>query len=244
MAVGAPPLVVIGAEGLWGTFLTLTVIYPLAYTVFPGKDCGGTCYEDPWDSLAMVQDSALLTKLVFGFVFFVTIYNCMVIYVTKYLSSIWHAILDNFRPITIWGLDLAIFYVIAPGKGFGEQWLGFASWVQLSGLLVLFLGTAIYNGSLGLFGEDISDAAIGNRAYQSIPLHDKDGNDIDDNSHDVKVSAMDSPSMTHSPLIYQRNRTHSKDFHHGHGHGVHGSPGGAGLRPRGGSTDRSYHQQV
>jgi len=216
MAVGAPPLVVIGAEGLWGTFLTLTVIYPLAYYVVPGTDCGGTCYEDPWDSLAMVQDSTLLTNLVIGFVFFVTIYNCMVIYVTKYLSSIWHAILDNFRPISIWGLDLAIFYVFAPGQGFGEQWLGFASWVQLAGLFVLFLGTGIYNGSLGEFGEE----ATGNRAYQSIPS-------ADDEPHgSVKVTAMDSPSMTRSPLIYRR------------------SPAG-GQRVRGGSSDRSSkHNQV
>ena len=36
MAVGAPPLVVIGAEGLWGTVLTLLIIYPLAYHVVPG----------------------------------------------------------------------------------------------------------------------------------------------------------------------------------------------------------------
>lgn len=36
------------------------------------------------------------------FVVTVTCYNCAVVYVTKFLSAIWHAILDNFRPITIW----------------------------------------------------------------------------------------------------------------------------------------------
>lgn len=41
----------------------------------------------------------------------------MAVYVTKYLSAIWHAILDNFRPITIWGLDLLIFYVLLPNSG-------------------------------------------------------------------------------------------------------------------------------
>jgi hypothetical protein len=51
------------------------------------------------------------------FVLTVTVYNCAAVYVTKYLSAIWHAILDNFRPITIWGLDLAIFYVLLPGSG-------------------------------------------------------------------------------------------------------------------------------
>ncbi len=66
MAVGAPPLVVIGAEGLWGTFLTLTVIYPMSYYVFPGHDtCGAPgseypCFENPWDSLRMCQNNSML----------------------------------------------------------------------------------------------------------------------------------------------------------------------------------------
>ena len=36
MAVGAPPLVVIGAEGLWGAVLTIVIIYPAAYLLVPG----------------------------------------------------------------------------------------------------------------------------------------------------------------------------------------------------------------
>ncbi len=191
MAVGAPPLVVIGAEGLWGTFLTLTVIYPMARYVFPGSDCGGTCYEDPMDSIAMIQNNPLLFRLTLGFVLTVTVYNCMVIYVTKYLSAIWHAILDNFRPITIWGLDLALFYAIMPGQGFGEQWLGTASWVQLSGLMVLFVGTGVYNGTFGLFGEQTNE-------YQPI------GENNAKPSEYIKTPAsMSSPSLSRSPLIYK-----------------------------------------
>lgn len=95
----APPLVVIGCEGLWGTFLTLTVVYPLSYYL-PGNDGGR--FENPFDAIVMVQNSRTLQLLVCVFVLFVTIYNCAAVYVTKYLSAIWHAILDNFRPITIW----------------------------------------------------------------------------------------------------------------------------------------------
>lgn len=90
------------------------------------------------------------------------------------------------------GLDLAIYYVIAPNqgsdniyallicpilihldhfKGFGEAWT-WASWIQFAGLLVcsmllslkrpcssrccyqvLFVGTAVYNGSLGTWDD-------------------------------------------------------------------------------------------
>lgn len=90
---------VIGCEGIWGTILTLVLVYPIAYAL-PGADNGS--FEDPYDALAMVSNSSTLQYLVAGFVIFVTIYNCMAVYVTKYLSAIWHAILDNFRPITIW----------------------------------------------------------------------------------------------------------------------------------------------
>jgi drug/metabolite transporter (DMT)-like permease len=95
----APPLVVIGCEGLWGTVLTILVIYPIAY-LMPGTDNGS--FEDPWDALQMAHNSTHLKVFMIGFVGLVTIYNCMAVYVTKYLSAIWHAILDNFRPITIW----------------------------------------------------------------------------------------------------------------------------------------------
>lgn len=97
MSIGAPPLLVIGAEGLWGSLLTILIIYPLAYRVFPGTDCNNTCYEDPFHAFDMIRNNSFLTTLTISFVITVTIYNCMVIYVTKYLSAIWHAILDNFR---------------------------------------------------------------------------------------------------------------------------------------------------
>jgi len=150
MAVdNAPPLVVIGCEGLWGTVLTIILVYPMAY-LMPGSDNGH--FEDPFDALHMIMSSPTLKTLVVLFVVTVTTYNCMVVYVTKYLSAIWHAILDNFRPITIWALDLAIFYVIFPGTGFGEQWTS-ASWLQLAGLFILLFGTAIYNGSIVTFDD-------------------------------------------------------------------------------------------
>ena len=128
----APPLVVIGMEGLWGTVLSIFLIYPLAY-MLPGEDVGG-CYENPWNSLHMIQSSPVLPSLVVGFVFTVTAYNMSAIYVTNYLSSVWHAILDNFRPAAIWGLDLFIFYQLLPGSSYGEQWLVPGSYIQVDGL--------------------------------------------------------------------------------------------------------------
>ena len=59
MAVdNVPPLVVIGFEGLWGTLLTLTIVYPLASRI-PGKDVGGV-FESSSDAIAMINNSPSL----------------------------------------------------------------------------------------------------------------------------------------------------------------------------------------
>mmetsp|Transcript_2240 Transcript_2240/g.2334 ORF Transcript_2240/g.2334 Transcript_2240/m.2334 type:complete len:422 (-) Transcript_2240:142-1407(-) len=178
-----PPLVVIGFEGIWGALLTLVLVYPLAYLV-PGSDAGS--YENPYDSFLMIYNSPWLQSILVIFVLTVTVYNCMAVYVTRYLSSIWHAILDNFRPITVWGMDLAIFYLILPGSAYGENW-NEGSYLQLGGLLVLFLGTAVYNGSV----------MICDGGYVAIADKGKD-------EHMIRTEpAMASPSLTRSPMVYR-----------------------------------------
>ena len=67
------------------------------------------------------------------------------VHITQFLSSIWHAILDNFRPVTVWLTGLAMHYMLDPELG--ESWNPL-SYIQLAGMCVLFLGTAIYNGSV------------------------------------------------------------------------------------------------
>ena len=67
------------------------------------------------------------------------------------MSSVWHAILDNFRPISVWGVDLALFYVVTSGA-FGEAWAYPGSYVQVAALGVLLYGTAVYNGSIKVPG--------------------------------------------------------------------------------------------
>lgn len=180
----APPLVVIGMEGLWGTVLTIFVIYPIAYSL-PGNDMGS--YENPFNSYHMIASSPALIMICIAFVLFVTCYNVSVIYVTKYLSSIWHAILDNFRPISIWMLDLCIFYYILPNSAYGEQWLNPGSWVQLAGLFVLLFGTAVYNGSVMLCDGE----------YQALV---SESDSLTLNVAPTSV-AMSSPSLSRSPLL-------------------------------------------
>jgi drug/metabolite transporter (DMT)-like permease len=165
----APPLLLIGMEGLWGTFLCLTVVYPLAYFL-PGADHGS--FEDPFNTYDMVVNTPTIQWAFFIYFFAIFAYNLFAVLVTFLLSSVWHAILDNFRPITVWGTDMFIFYVIA-AEGFGEPWTKW-SYVQLFGMCVLLYGTAVYNapnaGSFKLQGEWFHFGFDMSSEYEEIEL--------------------------------------------------------------------------
>lgn len=151
MDIPAPPLLLIGMEGFWGTFFCVTVVYPIVYYL-PGDDHGS--YEDPFNTWYMIMNSTSIQiafMIYFSSIFF---YNFFAVLVTFLLNSVWHAILDNFRPITVWVTDLVIFYYFTPELG--EEWTVY-SWIQVGGMIVLLYGTAIYNapntGSISLEGQ-------------------------------------------------------------------------------------------
>mmetsp|Transcript_25629 Transcript_25629/g.78835 ORF Transcript_25629/g.78835 Transcript_25629/m.78835 type:complete len:466 (+) Transcript_25629:107-1504(+) len=136
----APPLLVIAMEGFWGLVVCTAVLYPLCYAAG---------VEDPRDTWAMLSNSRDIQITFFFYFVSVFSYNVLAIVVTFMLNSVWHAILDNFRPITVWVTDLVIFYVFSSGN-FGEPWAFPGSYIQLGALAVLLFGTAVYNGSVRL----------------------------------------------------------------------------------------------
>jgi len=152
MEESVPPLFLIGMEGVWGTLMCTCLLYPLAYFT-PGTDHGS--YEDPFNTIVMIRNSTAIQGLFVLYFFTIFAYNLLAVLVTFMLNSVWHAILDNFRPITVWGVDLVIYYLITQGT-LGESWTRW-SFLQLAGMTVLLYGTAIYNapnaGSLKLEGQ-------------------------------------------------------------------------------------------
>jgi hypothetical protein len=94
----------------------------------------------------------------------VFLYNIFAIYVTYLLNSVWHAILENFRPGAIWIVDLLLYYAFTH-RAFGEAWTKW-SWLELVGMFVMIIGTAIYNGSVS--GRAPTDeSSSGGRPKQS-----------------------------------------------------------------------------
>jgi hypothetical protein len=165
-------------EGLWGTLLCLFVVYPIVYYL-PGDDHGS--YEDPFNTLAMFMNSSTIQVSFVIYFFAIFLYNFFAVLVTFMLNSVWHAILDNFRPITVWITDLFIFYVITSSGDFGEAWTKW-SWVQVLGMCVLLYGTAVYNapnaGSVRLDGHWYSLGFDYSEEYKEIEMEEEE-NELD-----------------------------------------------------------------
>jgi len=182
----APPLVVVGMEGVWGSLMIPFIVLPLAYYM-PGPDNG--CIEDIFDTLIMMQNNEALKWMLLLFCGIVFFYNVFCIYVTYLLDSIWHAILDNFRPVSVWAVDLLLFYVFTEG-GFGESW-GPWSWIQLAGMIMLFYGTAVYNASVTLpwfdYTEYEEDLGEEDTVLPPFP----------------RAPGLSSPFIAHSPRIFK-----------------------------------------
>jgi len=142
-----PPLVMVGMEGFWGTVFMWGAVFPWAY-IINGPDKGSM--ENVFDSFQMIQNSSEIQGMLFGFFVTVMLYNIAGILITKLSSSMWHTILDSFRPVSVWATDLLIFYVITQHM-FGEAWTT-TSYIQLAGVVVLLVGTAIYQGKVRIKG--------------------------------------------------------------------------------------------
>ena len=78
----------------------------------------------------MLKNSFTIQWVFFVYFFSVFLYNFFAILVTLMMNSVWHAILDNFRPMTVWGVDMYIYYAIT--MSLGEPWTPY-SFVQLVG---------------------------------------------------------------------------------------------------------------
>lgn len=218
----APPLVVVGMEGLWGTILMPLVVFPWAF-ILPGTDVGG-CVENLWDSFIMTSNSTSIQLVLGAFCLTVWFYNMFCIYVTFLLNSIWHAILDNFRPVSVWATDLLLFYVFTNGA-FGEQWTKY-SWIEFLGMVLLFIGTAVYDGSIRVPGFE----------YPTIlPSH---GGETPTESINPSLS---SPALLRSPLI-NRSLLPQRDLNTEFGGPlINGSKGGYGSVNT--EVHASSHQQ-
>ena len=218
MDVGAPPLLLIGMEGFWGALFCAVVLYPLAYTM-KGTDHG--CIENPYNTYAMLSNSSDLRWMFLWYFISIFGYNMLCALITFMLNSVWHAILDNFRPITVWSTDLFIYYCVT--TALGEQWTVF-SYIQLLGMFVLLYGTAIYNapnaGSIKLTGGlsscfmDFTEEYLDVEEEASAAMQDGSGA-VAMSPHYSSMSPFQSPGTRMTKLKQQQNALSSNVKNYG-----------------------------
>jgi drug/metabolite transporter (DMT)-like permease len=143
--MGLAPMLVVGLEGLWGFFFCLTLILPVLYYL-PGNDHGHL--SDPINSVELILENKPIYLTMIAYTCSIFTYNSLSVMVTKELDAVWHSILDLWRPITVWVLDLFLHYDMS--TSLGEAWTYPASYIQLAAMIVLLYGTAIYNQSIDI----------------------------------------------------------------------------------------------
>lgn len=142
------PMIVVGVEGVWGCLICLVFLFPL-FSHLPGLDAGAM--ENINDSWVMVKNSPHVQFMICMLMISVAGYYILSMYLTSYLSGIWHAILDCFRSASVWATNVTMFYCFG-FMHYGEA-LSRYSFLQFGGLVCLLVGTLVYNGSLSL-GHD------------------------------------------------------------------------------------------
>jgi hypothetical protein len=234
MDASAPPLFLIGMEGLWGSIICLFILYPASYAI-PGTDHGSL--ENPFNTYTMMSNSSAICGIFVLYFLSIFVYNMLAILITYMLNSVWHAILDNFRPVTVWSTDLVLFYCITAGA-FGETWSKF-SWLQVLGMFVLLYGTAIYNapnpGSLLLKGEWFNFGLDFTKEYAEAEDEAFDADDRSKASSNAG-SYLHTMSPFMSPSVQYRSRETSRDGpNRSKGYGSIEMGGSGGQKTRTGS---------
>lgn len=139
--VKAPPLLIVGTEGMWGLLVTTLIVLPLV-SLIPGT--GG---EDTMDTLDMLAANHDLIYVTMAYVVAILVYNLFGMMVTQQFSAVHRTILEAMRTLCIWITDLIIYYGFT--KDHGEEWTVW-SYLELAGFGLLVFGTFVYNRVLEL----------------------------------------------------------------------------------------------
>eukprot|EP01124_Arcella_intermedia_P025513 TRINITY_DN4571_c0_g1_i1.p1 TRINITY_DN4571_c0_g1~~TRINITY_DN4571_c0_g1_i1.p1 ORF type:complete len:388 (+),score=56.82 TRINITY_DN4571_c0_g1_i1:11-1174(+) len=139
-----PPLNIVGMEGLWGVVVTGGIVLPSVYFVPRGVSPLVTSFsDDVLDAVVQIRNNWILVIFVFSYILSIAFFNFFGVALTKELSAIHRTILDTLRTITIWVVELFIYYALKLPT-YGEDWDDW-SYLQAGGFMLLVIGTLIYN---------------------------------------------------------------------------------------------------
>jgi len=138
-------LFIVFMEGLWGAVLCMVFFMPLAQWL-PGKDGEGV-HEDVWpEEFYMVWHSTPLLAITFAYGAIVLLFNVAGMVITEETEATTRNVLDAGRTLCVWLFTL-LMNLVAPQYGEAVGWFSF---IELSGFIVLMLGMFVYSGTVEL----------------------------------------------------------------------------------------------
>lgn len=144
----APPMALVGLEGLWGSLFMGLVLY-LCQFYFSGTDGRDhNVYESTTDSLDIESSNQTVQNLTLVFFFSVLCYNIIGVTVTAESSAIHHTFLDASRTATVWACAVGLRMWL--GEGYGEE---LTRWSAMQGLgfVLLVVGQLVYDEAIVVF---------------------------------------------------------------------------------------------
>ena len=146
----ASPYLVVGVKGIWGTFIVTFILMPiLQFTSFLGNE-GEGLHEDTIDTFIMLKNNMNIILLLIIIIFLVGAFNIFAMIITDQLNAVVSTILQGFRALSIWIVQLAIYYIFSSGNTVVGEKLTPYSYLQLIGFLILFYGSLTYKKILPL----------------------------------------------------------------------------------------------
>ncbi|PSC71303.1 Drug Metabolite Transporter (DMT) Superfamily [Micractinium conductrix] len=139
-SLGLSPMTVVGFEGVFGSLL-MAALLPVVQRL-PGRE-GGGLHEDSIDTLAQLQGSPEIRAAVWAYMGGVLLYNVSGMLVTDGLGATTRTVLESFKTLLLWVLNLLAWYAGGPERKLGEPWTAH-SWLQALGFAVLVAGTLAY----------------------------------------------------------------------------------------------------
>eukprot|EP00298_Acanthocystis_sp_HF-20_P010478 c18876_g1_i1.p1 GENE.c18876_g1_i1~~c18876_g1_i1.p1 ORF type:complete len:439 (+),score=162.51 c18876_g1_i1:78-1394(+) len=144
-----PPEFVVGCEGVFGALTMICIVLPIVYNI-PFTTCtsdwcrdGEGIHEDSLDSIELIKNNSLLLFFVLLYWISISFYNFCGLAVAKRLTSVHRTLIDACRTIVVWIVDIIIYQ--ATNGSFGEEWETKSGLIQLTGFVLMLLGTMIHN---------------------------------------------------------------------------------------------------
>ena len=128
-------------EGIWGLYISVFIVLPFVGVISPTGQL--ELYENTLETFEMLGKSKRLVVLVLFYVLFVTMFSFFGIAVTELSSAIHTNMYEMVRPLPVWLLSFATYY-ISGNEALGEP-LDLYTLLELGGFATSVIGSLIYN---------------------------------------------------------------------------------------------------